>query len=233
MADMPKLPRWIKEQRIVVVDLETTGQEFVGDKIKPRAGSIVEIAATTAWIHPVRGTLMTHSWTSQVKPFHPILDRATAIHGMTNASLSEEPTFHALAPLVHATLDGAIVVAYNGLRFDFPVLVEELRTAGFRWKPKLVIDPLVLVKEADRFVKGPGRYKLTKVAERWGVPVKDAHVAANDVEMTLGILVQMFTGATEWFAQHETGAKFVAWQRGLADAQEKDFASWRKKVKRA
>ena len=47
-----------------------------------------------------------------------------------------------------------------------------------------VIDPLVWVREIDRFVRGKGRHTLSTTCKRWKVEVKGAHDALADCRMT-------------------------------------------------
>lgn len=65
-----------------------------------------------------------------VNPTIPIPKEASQIHGITNESVANSPTFKELAPIVQGMIDGAVLAGYNIKRFDVPMLHAELTRAG-------------------------------------------------------------------------------------------------------
>lgn len=76
---------------------------------------------------------------------------------------------------------GYPAVAYNAA-FDFTVLDREMRRHLDRPLEILgpIIDPLVLDKVVDRYVKGKGQRRLAPTAERYGLVVENWHEAGAD-----------------------------------------------------
>ena len=99
------------------LDLETTGTN-------PATDRIVQLA-----ILDEEGTVL---FEQIVDPGIPIPAEATAVHGITDADVADEPHFIALAPDVQGllTYDDPIVAGYNSRRFDVPLVDAELRRAG-------------------------------------------------------------------------------------------------------
>ncbi|SFC03052.1 DNA polymerase-3 subunit epsilon [Flexibacter flexilis DSM 6793] len=98
-------------------DLETTGVNPVTDRI-------VEIAIVKAMPN---GELLTKVW--KVNPTIPIPLESSAIHGIYDKDVANEPTFKQLAKTVEQFLEGADLAGFNICKFDIPLLVEEFLRA--------------------------------------------------------------------------------------------------------
>ena len=167
--------RLVLARPLVCVDLEATG-------IWPGHDRIVQIA--TASIFP-DGSVST--WSSLVNPEQPIPPAATAIHGITDATVASAPTFAQLAPTVAALLSDCDLTGYNVARFDRRLLAAEFGRAGFE-------DPMVgaLVIDAySIFVRQEPR-SLDAALQFYGVQegqaTRQAHDARSDVEATVAVL---------------------------------------------
>ncbi|HBY70042.1 MAG TPA: DNA polymerase III subunit epsilon, partial [Flavobacteriaceae bacterium] len=68
-----------------------------------------------------------HTW--RVNPEMPIPPSTTAIHGITNEMVENEPTFKELAHKVQDLMKDSDLGGYNSNRFDIPLLAEELLRA--------------------------------------------------------------------------------------------------------
>ena len=70
-----------------------------------------------------------------LKPFHP---DATKLNGLSNEMLSDQKPFEDSAPLLNwwlRHLSGPVcVVAYNGAKYDFPLLKAEFRLVLPPWR---------------------------------------------------------------------------------------------------
>ena len=102
---------------ICFFDLETTGINVATDRI-------VEISILK--IFP-NGNKESHTW--RVNPGVPIPAETTAIHGISDEMVANEPMFKELAPKVHALIKDADLGGFNSNRFDIPLLAEELLRA--------------------------------------------------------------------------------------------------------
>ncbi|HUM01845.1 MAG TPA: 3'-5' exonuclease [Thermoanaerobaculia bacterium] len=103
---------------IVFFDLETTGTEKMLDRI-------VEIAAVAV---PPQGPVRVFD--RIVNPGVRIPREAAEIHGISDADVTDAPSFRDLAPELLAFLGDADLAGYNVRAFDVPVLLKEFERAG-------------------------------------------------------------------------------------------------------
>jgi len=103
---------------ICFFDLETTGVNISKDRI-------VEIAILK--ILP-NGNKESKTWL--VNPEMPIPAQTTAVHGITDEKVANEPTFKELAPEVSKMIAGCDLGGYNSNKFDIPLLAEEMLRVG-------------------------------------------------------------------------------------------------------
>ncbi|PQB04778.1 3'-5' exonuclease [Aureitalea marina] len=103
---------------ICFFDLETTGIQLASDRI-------VEISILKVFPN---GNKEGHTW--RVNPGIPIPKVASAVHGITDDMVANEPSFAELAPKVVALMKDSDLGGYNSNRFDIPILAEELERAG-------------------------------------------------------------------------------------------------------
>ncbi|MHB8634575.1 MAG: 3'-5' exonuclease [Thermoplasmatota archaeon] len=61
--------------------------------------------------------LVRHSFTQLINPGIPIPHSATALHGIGDLHVRDQPTFRELAGRVQSFLHDAALIAYNGRRF--------------------------------------------------------------------------------------------------------------------
>jgi DNA polymerase III epsilon subunit-like protein len=171
-----------KDDEWLSIDLETTGPD-------PDTAHPVEIGLV--WMRSCN-VVKSSRWL--VKPPMPIPAEATQIHKISDADVVNQPTLDEYAvDLLDAVRTARVVVAYNGFRYDFPILSRLI--PGFRdaCKGRALLDPLTLVRTDDigRYWKGQGRHRLTSVAERIGVPGMDPekpHGAVYDAEVSAKVL---------------------------------------------
>jgi DNA polymerase-3 subunit epsilon len=103
---------------ICFFDLETTGINIVKDRI-------VEISILKLFPN---GTKKQQSWL--INPEMPIPAEATAIHGISDDRVVNEPTFKQLANEIYGWFKDADLAGFNSDRFDIPMLIEELLRVG-------------------------------------------------------------------------------------------------------
>ncbi|MCX4827136.1 exonuclease domain-containing protein [Streptomyces sp. NBC_01016] len=219
--------------RKIGFDTETTGPD-------PTEARIVTAALV------VRGggrddTVM--SWL--INPGIPIPAEAAEIHGINDAKAAEgadpKEALDDIAERLAAGLRyGMPVVAFN-LSFDWSVLAYDLarnglpsmadRLAGIG-VPALV-DPHVIDKQMNRYVKGSGMRKLKPTAERYSVELKDWHTAEADALAALLIAeaqfahfarlghmgpTELFSAQQRWRAEQQAGLQ--EWFRTKATAEQ-------------
>lgn len=168
-------PWW--EGELLAVDTETTGPD-------PESALLVSVTAdlyTPSDLTPVSTLRLV------VDPRVPIPDEAAEVHGITDEIVERDglaPEF-AVAEVVRtitgAWTRGVPVVAYNAA-FDFTVLAREsARHLGRPFAVKgPVVDPMVLDKAVDPFVKGANQRRLGPTCERYGITIADWHNATAD-----------------------------------------------------
>ena len=102
---------------IIFFDLETTGVDTANDRI-------VEISMVKV---DVDGTKSVK--TRRINPEMHIPEVATAVHGISDEDVKDEPTFRQIAKSLAAFIEGCDFGGFNSNRFDLPVLVEEFMRA--------------------------------------------------------------------------------------------------------
>jgi DNA polymerase-3 subunit epsilon len=106
---------------ICFFDIESTGVNVVNDRI-------VELSVLK--IFP-DGKKESKTWL--VNPEMEIPAETTAIHGITNEKIANEPTFKALAHTVHNMVKDSDLAGYNSNKFDIPMLAEEFLRADIEF----------------------------------------------------------------------------------------------------
>jgi DNA polymerase III subunit epsilon len=115
---------------LAVIDLETTGTNVGSDRI-------VEICILKVYPDGRQEVK-----TLRVNPGIPIPPVVTAIHGISDEDVKDEPKFAELAPQLAQMLNGCDLSGYNALKFDIPLLAEEFLRAGvdFDIKGRRIVD---------------------------------------------------------------------------------------------
>lgn len=157
---------------IVFFDLETTGINIATDRI-------VEISILKVFPN---GNKESKTWL--VNPEMPIPPQVTAVHGITDDKVANEPTFKELAPKVNEMINDADLAGFNSNRFDIPLLAEELLRAGidFDMKQRKAVDVQVIFHKKEQRTLSAG-YKFY-----CGKELEGAHSAEADTMATYEIL---------------------------------------------
>jgi DNA polymerase-3 subunit epsilon len=173
-------------------DTETTGPDPLTDRI-----------VTAAIVVRGGGRPDRHfSWL--INPGVPIPPEATAVHGITTERAQAEGQDPKTAldeiatNLARAIEWGMPVVAFNH-SFDWTILHHDLARNGLPTveervglRPLTLLDPHVIDKQCDRYVKGSGQRKLKPTAARYGVELEDWHTAEADALAALLITEAQF-----------------------------------------
>ena len=109
---------------IVFFDLETTGVNIVKDRI-------VEISILKVFPN---GNKESKTWL--VNPTINIPKETTAIHGITDQKVANEPTFEQLHKEIIDIISNCDLAGYNSNKFDIPLLAEEFLRCGYDFSMK-------------------------------------------------------------------------------------------------
>lgn len=158
---------------IVFLDFETTSKQVANARI-------VQIATVKLGMDG-----KTEEKTYLINPQIPIPAESTAIHGITDEMVKNEPTFKSFAKSFLKYLDGCDLAGYNSDRFDIPILVLELERSGLEFPD----DPERSFMDIYKYetVKNPNT--LANVYLRYtGEELKGAHDALADTKATVAVL---------------------------------------------
>lgn len=139
-----------------------------------------------------------------INPGIPIPPETTEVHGITDAMVQADGQDPKVAleelasTMARAITYGMPLVAFN-TAYDWTVLHCELERNGLPTMydrvgsgPLPLVDPHVIDKQVDRYVKGTGMRKLKPTAERYGVELTDWHTAEADALAALLIAEAQF-----------------------------------------
>lgn len=171
-------------------DLETTGVQVAKDRI-------VEISVFK--VHP-NGNKEGKTWL--VNPTIPIPAETTAIHGISDEKVANEPTFKELAHEIKKMMKGCDLGGYNSNRFDIPLLAEEFLRADveFDMKKHRAVDVQnIFHKLEQRTLSAAYRFYCNKDLE-------NAHSAEADTLATYEIL----TAQLDKYEELENDIDFLA-----------------------
>lgn len=102
-------------------DLETTGTDFVKDRI-------VEMSVLR--LEPDNSR---HVKTYRINPTIPIPTEASMVHGIYDEDVALSPTFKDIAQELFDLLDPCDLAGFNSNKFDVPLLLEEFIRAGLNF----------------------------------------------------------------------------------------------------
>jgi DNA polymerase-3 subunit epsilon len=158
---------------ICFFDLETTGVQVSKDRI-------VEISILKVFPN---GNKESKTWL--VNPEMKIPAETTAIHGISDEKVANEPTFKTLAPVIYQMIKDSDLAGFNSDRFDIPLLAEEMLRAeiDFDMKNTVTVDVQTIFHKKEQRTLSAG-YKFYCNKELDG-----AHSAAIDTNATYEILL--------------------------------------------
>lgn len=155
--------------RYCVLDVETTGLNMEDE--------IVQLAVVG-----YENGMVIDSRCVTLNPGIPIPEAASNIHGITDERVKDKPRLVDIAGrIVEHLRQYDVMVIYNA-PFDLGFMVR--CCPGFGDLTHRVIDPMIVAKQHDE-IRESGRFKLTALYERMGLPRVDgdAHNALTDAKM--------------------------------------------------
>jgi DNA polymerase-3 subunit epsilon len=164
------------EGPLAAFDTETTGTDVEQDRIVTAVLDVYDADGT-----------QTESLDLLINPGIEIPAAATAINKITTEQVQADgiepvPALRILLAAIEDVWERKIpIVAYNA-SFDFTIADREFRR--HLGKPLVlagpVIDPMVIDKQVDRYVKGSGQRQLGPTCARYGVELENWHTAGAD-----------------------------------------------------
>ncbi len=153
-------------QKLVFIDLETTGANPINDRITEVG--LVEVTADG----------QVTRWSSLVNPEVPIPAFIQSLTGINNAMVQHAPTFAEIAEGLLARLQGALFIAHNA-RFDYGFLRNAFKQIGYT----LRCDVLCTVKLSRKLHPEYARHSLDALIERHGLVTETRHRALADADL--------------------------------------------------
>lgn len=157
---------------IIFFDLETTGTD-------PGSDRIVEIAMVK--LNP-NGTR--EKYVKRINPGMPIPAHSTAVHGITDEDVKDCPQFKQVAKELWEWMKGCDLGGYNAVRFDIPLLAEELLRCGV----SVDFTERKFVDAQQIFFKMEARTLSAAYEFYCGKQMQNAHSAEADIEATIEVL---------------------------------------------
>jgi len=157
-----------------VVDIETTGNGYKGQKI------------TEISIFIFDGKKVLDEFTTLVNPEAPIPSFITNLTGINQAMVRNQPRFYEIAKKVEEITKDTIFVAHN-VNFDYNIIQAEFKSLGFDFKRK----KLCTVRLSRKIIPGLKSYSLGNICADEGIPISARHRARGDVEATVELFKRL------------------------------------------
>lgn len=158
------------DRPLVFMDLETTGLNIQTDRI-------VEVAIIR--VSPGGDVLERER---RFNPGIPIPPEATAVHGIRDEDVANEPAFRQAATSLADLLEPCDLAGFNIRSFDLPLLQAEFKRAGVAFDPKSrrVIDmKAIFHREEPRDLSAAARFYLAQEHSEAHSAMGDTRVAAD------------------------------------------------------
>lgn len=168
----------MKQNRIIILDIETTGLSF-------RHGhKIIEIACLEIIDNIITGNFF-HTY---LNPQIDIPAASTKIHGITNERVKHEPKFSTITQKMLEFIGINTIVAHNAA-FDVPFINHELAEMNLTTLESEVIDTLTLARE-----KFPGmRISLDALCRKFNISLtgRKLHGALVDAQLLARVYLKL------------------------------------------
>ena len=162
---------------LIFFDLETTGTSVTADRIVSLA--VVKLMPDGDQ-RPFKALF---------NPERPIPPEATAVHGISDADVAQQPTFAAWARRLQQSFAGSDLAGYNHLHFDVPLLAEEFARCELPFP-----DPNVRYVDVYRIFRRREQRTLSAAYKFFvGRTLENAHDALADVVATMEVFEAQMT----------------------------------------
>ena len=156
------------DRPICFFDLETTGAKVGKDRI-------VEIAILRVDINNQESQKV---W--RINPEMNISFQATQVHGISNQMVEKEPNFAHYSNEIYQFIKGCDLAGFNAIKFDIPILVEELIRADIDFdfsRIRMIDSQVIYHKKEPRNLTAALKFYCNKDLE-------NAHSALDDTIAT-------------------------------------------------
>ena len=156
------------DRPICFFDLETTGAKVGKDRI-------VEIAILRVDINNQESQKV---W--RINPEMDISFQATQVHGISNQMVEKEPNFAHYSNEIYQFIKGCDLAVFNAIKFDIPILVEELIRADIDFdfsRIRMIDSQVIYHKKEPRNLSAALKFYCNKDLE-------NAHSALDDTIAT-------------------------------------------------
>ena len=157
-----------------VVDIETTGNGYKGQKITEISVLVFD------------GKKIINEFTSLVNPEQKIPAFITNLTGITDAMVRSAPKFYEIAKKVEEITKDTIFVAHN-VNFDYNIIHDEFKSLGFDFKRK----KLCTVRLSRKLIPGLSSYSLGNICTAEGIEISARHRAKGDAEATVELFKRL------------------------------------------
>lgn len=160
------------DRPLAFIDLETTGLNTVSDRIIELA--LIRVTPQGDVLEAVR----------RFNPGIPIPPEATAVHGITDEDLVDEPPFPSRAKSLADLLEGCDLAGFNLRRFDLPMLLAEFKRASLPFSiqgRRLVDAQIIFHRQEPRDLSAAAKFYLRREHQ-------EAHTALGDIRTTAAVL---------------------------------------------
>ena len=193
---------------LIIFDLETTGLDFIKDRIIQMSYIKVSPDGTE-----VRKNLF-------VNPGRPIPQEVVELTGISDEDVKDAPTFKQLAATLEQEFTGCDFAGYNSNHFDVPMLAEEFLRAGIDFdfnKCRLIDAQTIFMKMERRNLAAAYKFYCGRKMEE----DFEAHRADQDTEATYRVLMGEldryapdFAGRIIWKEVVDANGKAVLDEKG-------------------
>ena len=156
------------DRPICFFDLETTGAKVGKDRI-------VEIAILRVDVNNQESQKV---W--RINPEMDISFQATQVHGISNQMVEKEPNFAHYSNEIYQFIKGCDLAGFNAIKFDIPILVEELIRADIDFdfsRIRMIDSQVIYHKKEPRNLSAALKFYCNKDLE-------NAHSALDDTIAT-------------------------------------------------
>lgn len=222
---------------MIGLDFETTGVDVETDRIV--TGAVVrDVPASHE--QPVSR----EAWTWLADPGIEIPQGAADVHGITTEHAREHgrPAAEVLLEIRDRLVAELRAPAFSGqwrplviynAPYDLSIFDRECRRHGIQtlhsvaqvegWEV-VPVDPLVIDKARNKYVKGKGQRQLTPTCRRYGIELADAHDALADVTASIELARAIMRKEPRLAAA--SAEQLLGWQRKWHSEQARDFARY-------
>jgi DNA polymerase-3 subunit epsilon len=202
----------ITDIEAVSFDLESTGLDTDKDRIVEFGATIFKSGAAAG-----RGHIL-------INPGIPIAEEARKVHKISNEMVKDSKSFAEVASRVINKFESAdLLIGYNCIRFDAPMLDAELARAGLDWRMPMdkILDVMTWVNWYHRGRRGRRQEQIGP--EEYEISFEGAaHSAAADTQMTGDILMAMI----DCGIVPDDLKEALAWQAEKRPVIEQEYEDW-------